>query len=243
MALGRDETRRNVELLATQREAQMQIQLRVEAGGQTGKLISITKDKFLIGRSDECHLRPKSESVSRRHCAIVIKDGRALLIDLKSRNGTLVNDKKLDPSKAKILKDGDKIRVGKLAFTALIEAGVASTKKPVVKDVKDAASRTAANTGDSKYEVIDVSSWLEEPNQIERHDSGEVATRQFELKSRPEASSDSTSVDIHAERETSSDEHSPEKGKPGKLPKTHKKKADSSKDAATETLRKFFSGR
>lgn len=225
----------------------MQVQLRVETGGQTGKLISITKDKFLIGRSDECHLRPKSESVSRRHCAIVQKEGRILLIDLKSRNGTIVNDKKLDPSRAKVLKDGDKIRVGKLAFTAVIETGIANTKKPVVKDVKDAADRTASNTGDSRYEEVDVSSWLEEADQFERRD-GDPITRQFQIDAADEASSDSTALEIKAEDETNADQSADkkqrEKKPPGKLPPQSKKASTgNSKDAATETLRKFFSGR
>ncbi|MCA9134315.1 MAG: FHA domain-containing protein, partial [Planctomycetales bacterium] len=63
----------------------MQMQLKVVTGGHEGKLISVKHDKFLIGRSDECHIRPKSDSISRRHCAFVHKDGRILLVDLKSR--------------------------------------------------------------------------------------------------------------------------------------------------------------
>ena len=89
----------------------MQMHLKVLGGAQDGKLVAVNQEKFVIGRSDECQLRPKSESISRRHCAIVQKDGRILLLDLKSRNGTYVNDKQLDPSKAKVLKNGDKIRV------------------------------------------------------------------------------------------------------------------------------------
>jgi pSer/pThr/pTyr-binding forkhead associated (FHA) protein len=129
----------------------MQMQLKVVTGGQEGKLISVNHDKFLIGRSDECHIRPKSESISRRHCAIVRKQGRILLLDLKSRNGTYVNDKKLDPAKAKILKDGDHIRVGKLEFIVVLEAGVANVKKSQVKDVKEAATRSAEQVHDSRF--------------------------------------------------------------------------------------------
>ncbi len=214
----------------------MQMHLKVANGAQVGKLISVNHDKFLIGRSDECHLRPKSESISRRHCAIVRKDGKILLIDLKSRNGTIVNDKKLDPAKAKILKDGDHIRVGKLEFVAIIEAGIANVKKPEVKDVKDAANR-AATPGDSRYEEVDVSSWLDEADQIERHD--DPTTRQFQISSND---TDSTVMEIKSEEETKSDVAKP-KSKPGKLPTVNKPVTGNSKDAASETLRKFFSGR
>jgi len=215
----------------------MQMHLKVANGAQVGKLISVKHDKFLIGRSEECHLRPKSESISRRHCAIVRKDGKILLIDLKSRNGTIVNDKKLDPARAKILKDGDHIRVGKLEFVAIIEAGIANVKKPEVKDVKDAANRAAVSSGDSRYEEVDVSSWLDEADQIERRDVPD--TRQFQIDS---GDAESTVMEIKAEEETKPDV-AKTKPKPGKLPTVNKPVTGNSKDAASETLRKFFSGR
>lgn len=221
----------------------MQMQLKVVTGGHEGKLISVNHDKFLIGRSDECHIRPKSESISRRHCALVRKDGRILLIDLKSRNGTYVNDQKLDPSKAKILKNGDHIKVGKLEFIAVIEAGVSNVKKAEVKDVKDAAARTAtAVANDSRFEDVDVSNWLEEADQFERRDN-DPETRQFQLNPGQTPSSDSTVMEVKAEEETKTD-HQRSKGKPGKLPTQPKTPSTgNSKDAASETLRKFFSGR
>ncbi len=220
----------------------MQMQLKVVTGGHEGKLISVNHDKFLIGRSDECHIRPKSESISRRHCAFIRKEGRILLIDLKSRNGTYVNEQKLDPSKAKVLKNGDHIKVGKLEFIAVIEAGVSNVKKPEVKDVKDAAARTVATANDSRYEEVDVSSWLEEADQSERRDA-EPDTRQFHLNPQQEGSPDSTVMDVKAEEETKADHHKP-KAKPGKLPTVAKgPTTQNSKDAASETLRKFFSGR
>lgn len=220
----------------------MQLQLRVVTGGHEGKLIAVNHDKFLIGRSDECHIRPKSDSISRRHCAFIRKEGRILLIDLKSRNGTYVNDQKLDPSKAKVLKNGDHIKVGKLEFIAVIEAGVSNVKKPEVKTVKEAADRTVAAATDSKFEEVDVSSWLEEPDQFERRDT-DPETRQFHLNPQQSGAPDSTVMDIKAEEETKADHLKP-KGKPGKLPTLPKgPTTENSKDAASETLRKFFSGR
>jgi pSer/pThr/pTyr-binding forkhead associated (FHA) protein len=220
----------------------MQMHLKVVTGGQEGKLIAVNHDKFLIGRSDECHIRPKSESISRRHCAFIRKEGRILLIDLKSRNGTYVNEQKLDPAKAKVLKNGDHIKVGKLEFIAVIEAGVSNVKKPEVKDVKDAAARTAATATDSRFEEVDVSSWLEEADQFERRDA-ETDTRQFHINQQSEGSPDSTVMDVKAAEETKADQNK-NKGKPGKLPSVPKgPTTQNSKDAASETLRKFFSGR
>ena len=229
----------------------MHIQLKVLAGSSEGKLIPVTQEKFLIGRSDECQLRPKSDSISRRHCALIQKDERLLLIDLKSRNGTIVNEKKLDPAKAKVLKHGDKITVGKLEFEVVIQTDIAGKKKPEVKDVKEAAMRTAdSNTGDSRYEEVDVSSWLEEADQIKR-DRSEPVTRQFNLSdsAKLDLSADSTVMDAQADSETKSNQPiepagKPKKQTPGKLPPREAKPiSGNSKDAASETLRKFFGGR
>ncbi|MFO1066176.1 MAG: FHA domain-containing protein [Pirellulales bacterium] len=217
----------------------MQIQLKVLSGSSEGRLVPVTHEKFLIGRSDECQLRPKSDSISRRHCAFIQKDDKLLLIDLKSRNGTFVNDKQLDPSRAKVLKHGDKIRVGKLEFELILQVEIAKKKKPEVKDVKEAAARSAENTGDSRYEEVDVSSWLEEADQIKRDRSGDPVTRQFMLSdsAKLELPEENTIVEAQAEKDTKT-------GKPGKLPKTSSKPSTAnSKDAASETLRKFFGGR
>ncbi len=229
----------------------MHIQLKVLSGSSEGKLIPVTQEKFLIGRSDECQLRPKSDSISRRHCALVQKEERLLLIDLKSRNGTIVNEKKLDPAKAKVLKHGDKIQVGKLEFEVVIQTDIAGKKKPEVKDVKEAAMRTAdSNTGDSRYEEVDVSSWLEEADQIKR-DRSDPVTRQFNLSdsAKLDISADSTVMDAQVDNETKTNQPvEPTKpGKkqgPGKLPPREAKPlTGNSKDAASETLRKFFGGR
>lgn len=229
----------------------MHIQLKVLSGSSEGKLIPVTQEKFVIGRSDECQLRPKSDSISRRHCALVQKDERLLLIDLKSRNGTIVNEKKLDPAKAKVLKHGDKIQVGKLEFEVVIQTDIAGKKKPEVKDVKEAAMRTAdSNTSDSRYEEVDVSSWLEEADQIKR-DRSEPVTRQFNLSdsAKLDISADSTVMDAQVDSETKSNQPidpaaKPKKQTPGKLPPREPKPiSGNSKDAASETLRKFFGGR
>lgn len=242
----------------------VQIQLKVLSGSSEGKLVPVSQDKFLIGRSDECQLRPKSDSISRRHCAIVQKDDRVLLVDLKSRNGTIVNDKKLDPAKAKVLKHGDRIQVGKLEFEVIIQVGIASKKKPEVKDMKEAAVRSSENTGDSRYEEVDVSSWLEEADQIKR-DRNDPITRQFNVEdsAKLDLSSDSTVMDPLAKTESRSKDDSKGKvdskgrdeSKNGSTTAANNKKAikmppreakplsGTSKDAASETLRKFFGNR
>lgn len=219
--------------------------LKVVGGGHDGKLIAVNSDKFLIGRSEECQLRPKSESISRRHAAIVRKDGRILLIDLKSRNGTHVNEQLLDPSKAKVLKNGDVIRVGKLEFIAVLEVGIDKIKKPEIKTVEEAAARTSS-VHDSRFEDVDVSTWLDEAEQIERRVGLEPITRQFQIdeSSKVETSNEQTVMDAKSHEDTKADAKPTGKQKPGKMPTLPTKPMTaSSKDAASETLRKLFGGR
>lgn len=242
----------------------MKIKLRVQSGSHAGKEIEMTEDKFLIGRSDSCQLRPKSESVSRKHCILALKDGRLLVQDLKSRNGTFVNEKRLPPDKAKVLKDGDILRVGRLSFGMVIEHGLQASKKPEVKSVADAAARTVeSNSGDSKFEEVDVSSWLDEADAIDRvRKMNDPDTRQLTLQDQANLTNDdsgdlSVNGTVMSQSGQSDDEESKagetdaksrsipdKKKKPGKLPETYKKQMqDTSRDAADDALKRFFSGR
>jgi pSer/pThr/pTyr-binding forkhead associated (FHA) protein len=247
-------------------EESMQVKLKVSSGSHEGREIAISSEKFLIGRSDVCQLRPKSESVSRKHCIIVLKEGRVLIQDLKSRNGTYVNDQRLPADKAKVLKSEDQLRIGKLEFQILIEHGLQGAKKPQVADVSDAAARTVQAGADSKFEEVDVTSWLDEADQIDRvRKLSDPETRQFRLGDDSDSNSESGELSVsdssagshQSDEPKSSDDlsHSGEKENekiarlkrkkqpPGKLPANMKREiADSSRDAADNALRRFFSG-
>jgi len=237
----------------------MQVMLKVLSGSHEGRELNVSGEKFLIGRSESCQLRPKSESVSRKHCIIVLKDNRVLIQDLKSRNGTYVNDKRLPTDKAKVLSGGDKLRVGKLNFEVVIEHGLQAPKKPEVSDMGDAAARTVeAGSHDSRFEEVDVDSWLNEADQIDRvRKLSDPETRQFQIKSGVIAEgeavsesddssgdgSDSTELSV-SEASESDGKKKRDKKKPGKLPKDFQKSiTDNSRDAADTALKRFFSGR
>lgn len=224
----------------------MQVKLKVLTGSQEGKEIAVNSDKFLVGRSDSCQLRPKSESVSRKHCILVIRDGRVLVQDLKSRNGTYVNDNRLPTDRAKVLEAGDKLQIGKLLFEVVIEHGIQAAKKPEVVDVSDAASRTVeAGSNDSRFEAVDVTSWLDEADQIDRVKKlSDPETRQFRLDDSVAKAPEGDSAELSVDESTSGRSPRPEKKSPGKLPENLKKTMTAnSRDAADDALKKFFSGR
>lgn len=82
--------------------------------------------ELLIGRYDvsaqfspEVDLQAHGASekgVSRRHASIIRRDGALHLVDLDTPNGTYLNGQKLIPNQARVLRDGDDIRLGHLVL-------------------------------------------------------------------------------------------------------------------------------
>lgn len=96
----------------------LQAELKILGGKHQGKAIPLSTKKFLVGREQDCHLRPNSDLVSRHHCVFSIDDYAVRLRDLGSTNGTRVNGKPLHGEV--ILKSGDQIGIGKLELELVI---------------------------------------------------------------------------------------------------------------------------
>lgn len=75
---------------------------------------SLGDQPVTIGRSADADIVLLDERVSRIHCGLRLWDGDFYIKDLKSRNGTWVNNVKVDVAK---LKAGDVIRTGSTTFT------------------------------------------------------------------------------------------------------------------------------
>lgn len=157
------------------------MKLKVLGGAKEGAEIPLKKDQFLIGRSKECTLRAGSEAISRKHCLIALSEGRVTIRDLGSRNGTIVNDRKIDGETS--LNHGDEIRVGPLKFR-FEAAELKSGKQPKVASVAEAVGRAASQakssekTGDGVFED-DISKWLVGPSHSDLA-SNETQTMQLD---------------------------------------------------------------
>lgn len=109
------------------------------SGKSEGKTIPINLPQFVIGRDPQCHLRPASALISKRHCAIVVRGERVFVRDFDSTNGTFLND---DPVKGeRELADKDHLKVGPLEFRVSI-TGVVAAAKPKLAPVKAPAEPT-----------------------------------------------------------------------------------------------------
>jgi predicted component of type VI protein secretion system len=106
----------------------MHVELKVVEGKQQGSVIPLNRKKFLIGREEDCHLRPNSELVSRHHCVFTIDDFTVRLRDLGSTNGTYIND--VRASGQVVLKHGDRIKIGKLTFEIAISQPAVRSAAP-----------------------------------------------------------------------------------------------------------------
>jgi pSer/pThr/pTyr-binding forkhead associated (FHA) protein len=189
----------------------VEVKLIVIGGKHPGQEIPVPGPKFLVGRAEDCQLRPRSDQVSRRHCEILVEEGRVAVRDLKSRNGTLVNGEAVKGERE--LKAGDRLVIGPLEFEVQLTVRLGGKKKPKVRNVQEAAARTVeAAAGDD----MDIANWLEdEEDEDETVSSGGAAG----------ARADSAPETVE-ERPTSAG------GPP--------KKAETSRDAAADVLRQIF---
>jgi pSer/pThr/pTyr-binding forkhead associated (FHA) protein len=217
----------------------MDVVLKVVEGAKSGGKIAVKKAEFVIGRGQDCHLCAGSSAISRKHCVILRQDARVAVKDLGSRNGTLLNGKKIEGETE--LKSGDEIVVGPLKFQVLITPGLANAKLPEVKSVAEAVTRAAEkpvhDPGDE-----DISRWLLAPinptagaeTQTIRMDETSAAS----LKSFAAAvDSDTKALDMVKEEAADAEEEKKGKG-PGKLPKQPSKpETKDSREAAAEALR------
>jgi predicted component of type VI protein secretion system len=107
------------------------------AGAQEGKVLPISLSQFVIGRDPQCHLRPASPMISKRHCALVQRDGKVFIQDFGSTNGTSVNEQPVKNESE--LHNGDRLKIGPLHFEVRIvqdaPAARGATPKPPTKAV------------------------------------------------------------------------------------------------------------
>ena len=83
---------------------------------ENGTIVNIAKEIMIAGRSRESDITLDSKKCSRTHALIRLEGNVLTLIDLRSKNGTFVNQTQLTPNTAHYLRAGDQIRFGDQAF-------------------------------------------------------------------------------------------------------------------------------
>ena len=105
--------------------------LKALTGDFAGQTIKIDRD-MLVGRHQDADILLQSAEISRKHAAFLVKEQALWLQDLKSSNGTFVNESRLEQEVC--LKDGDVIQFVSLQFSIHQDQTVLEEKldKPVM---------------------------------------------------------------------------------------------------------------
>jgi two-component system, cell cycle response regulator len=83
--------------------------LTVIAGNRAGEMFKLEGEEIILGRGPQSGVHLDSDGVSRKHARVVRQGDDFLIEDLKSTNGTWVEDRRITFHK---LKDGDRVQVG-----------------------------------------------------------------------------------------------------------------------------------
>jgi len=217
----------------------MQVLLKIIGGKHAGREIKISVPEFIIGRGEDAHLRPASDMVSRKHCSIKVADGKVIVSDMGSRNGSFVNGEQL--TQPHVAKSGDKIRVGRLQFELIMVPVKTSAKKPKVKSVVEAASRTAS-AGKSGSLEDSITDWLVDDDDDSPFDEPDFDPNDTVQFSTEETHEFKKKQEEEEAEEVVAEERTDQKGKLPPRPQTAQLHDDST-DAADDILKKLFNRR
>ncbi|HYH61174.1 MAG TPA: FHA domain-containing protein, partial [Solirubrobacterales bacterium] len=103
------------------------MRLSVTQDGRVPRSVEAVGESYVLGRDESCDLTLDDNEASRQHLRLkMLADGTAEVVDLGSRNGTFVNDRKIDgPTR---VRRGDVIRIGQTRVTVEPAAGAPATK-------------------------------------------------------------------------------------------------------------------
>ncbi len=123
-------------------------------GANQGSSVELVGDKIIFGRNQDCNIVLNVPAVSREHAVIRRIQGKFYIEDMKSRNGTFVNNKEV--TTRTLLKDNDKIKIcdNLLAFfesppKAPLPADL-DKAAPVEEEEEDSSTVEATISGSSK---------------------------------------------------------------------------------------------
>ncbi len=116
------------------------------AGDRRPVGIKLVQGTFIVGRDSTCDLVLSDTSVSRRHAEIVIDEHSLTVRDLTSKNGTFVDNERIE---SHVVQTGEQVRFGSVSFivaTNGLECGF-SDSDAETQSVDDVSSTTGNDPG------------------------------------------------------------------------------------------------
>ncbi len=118
----------------------------------TTKTFPLPASVTVVGRQQQCDLCIPLMVISRKHCEINADGGVLRVRDLGSRNGTLVNGKKIADA---VLNPGDSFQIGPLSFGVQVD-GVPAEVIPPEPAVSTPSPEPEYHPGDGIGDLAEV---------------------------------------------------------------------------------------
>lgn len=87
-------------------------ELLISNGSCAGTVFYLADDSTVIGRSEECQVVVADPWISSRHCLVERRGDELWIVDLESRNGTYIDDRRIHEA---VLQEGSRICLGRTA--------------------------------------------------------------------------------------------------------------------------------
>ncbi|MEZ6087171.1 MAG: FHA domain-containing protein [Pirellulaceae bacterium] len=240
----------------------MEAELIIACGSHKGEVVKVDNDVFLIGRSSKADLRVKSDSVSRKHCAIIARQGKVYVADMESRNGTIINGTKIPTEKKVRLQDGDILQVGKMKLIIQIVESkspddglsvVLKNQTPLRRmdsaETKFDAGKQTVDQHSLTVDGIDFSGWNTDSKELDSAEIaaiGDLASKSDESKKGSEESSSSRSTSEATNFDSEDNKNSlaliEEEERRRRQEARNNRKAHSSQEAASDAIRRMLGG-
>lgn len=147
------------------------VYIRVKDGPHKGRVYSVADEAVYIGRDNDVPIQIMDQGVSRKHAEIFRVGEMFFIRDLKSRNGTYVNEQLITEE---LLCEGDRIRIGQT--TLVFDATAPSAQEEVGQIEYREVEADPGATMEIRFGVMDYAD-IEEPVTSEtKEPGGEVAS-------------------------------------------------------------------
>jgi pSer/pThr/pTyr-binding forkhead associated (FHA) protein len=124
--------------------------------------LSLTLDapRLVVGRGEGCDVRLPDASVSHRHASIRQRGGEYVLLDENSANGTFMDRVRLPPQTPRVLRSGERVRVGRvwleLRFEpAMVKGSTAAASKELALGLVARGLRAQGEEPGPRVTVLD----------------------------------------------------------------------------------------
>ncbi len=147
-----------------------------------------SKNEISVGRVKGNDVLLSKGNVSKRHARLMVRDGRFIVTDLKSTNGTYVNHRRI--THATLVREGDRIYIGD--FVLWIEGDEDHADTPMPESPDDFGTGPDSQTASSSFERSNSNEAISPP--VDLTPGAEEVVSHFPIEHDPDESSPSYDV-------------------------------------------------